>query len=203
MKKSIICAAIGLLGLSFGSAAIAQTMTKEAYKVAKTVTANDYKAAKANCKLLKANAKDVCMAEAKGKENIALAELARMNMPSQKTRYDVRMATAQAIYSVSNELCDEQAGNAKDVCVKTAKAVRVRARADAKTELAVVDASKAYLTSTVAEREQASKKVAEVRSDGAADKRTADYKVAVEKCDALAGAVKDQCVAEAKMRFGK
>ncbi len=203
MKKSIICAAVGLLSLGFAGASVAQTMTKEAYKVAKTVTANDYKAAKANCKLLKANAKDVCMAEAKGKENVALAELARMNMPSQQTRYDVRMAAAQAIYSVSSELCDEQAGNAKDVCMQKAKAVRVSARADAKTELAIVDESKAYATSTATERDQASKKVAEVRADGAADKRTAEYKVAVEKCDALAGTVKDQCVAEAKTRFGK
>ncbi len=203
MKKSIICTAIGLLTLSFASTSIAQTMTKEAYKVAKTVTANDYKAAKADCKLLKGNAEDVCIAEAKGKENVALAELARMNMPSQKTRYDVRMATAQAIYSVANELCDEQAGNAKDVCIKKAKAARVSATADAKTELAIVDASRAYNTSTTAERDQASKKVAEVRADGAADKRTAEYKVAIEKCDALAGAVKDQCVADAKTRFAK
>ena len=49
----------------------------------------------------------------------------------------------------------------------------------------------------------ANKKIVDVSTDGAAEKRTAEYKVAAEKCDALAGAVKDQCIAEAKSRFGK
>ena len=35
------------------------------------------------------------------------------------------------------------------------------------------------------------------------DKRDADYKVAVEKCDALAGSAKDACVKDAKVRYGK
>ena len=36
----------------------------------------DYKTAKANCKSLSANAKDICMAEAKSNEKVAKAELA-------------------------------------------------------------------------------------------------------------------------------
>jgi hypothetical protein len=46
-------------------------------------------------------------------------------------------------------------------------------------------------------------KTAEARKDAAEDKRDADYKVAVEKCDALSGAPKDSCVKDAKVRFGK
>jgi hypothetical protein len=42
-----------------------------------------------------------------------------------------------------------------------------------------------------------------VRKDAAADKRDADYAVAKEKCDALAGAAKDACVGSAKANFGK
>ena len=47
------------------------------------------------------------------------------------------------------------------------------------------------------------KKTADAKQDAAEDKRDADYKVAVEKCDALAGAAKDACVRDAKARFGK
>ncbi|SEB26419.1 hypothetical protein [Variovorax sp. YR216] len=35
------------------------------------------------------------------------------------------------------------------------------------------------------------------------EKRDADYKVAVEKCDAMAGDAKGNCIAAAKQRFGK
>ena len=33
--------------------------------------------------------------------------------------------------------------------------------------------------------------------------RDADYKVAIEKCDALAGPAKDACIGNAKARYGK
>lgn len=45
--------------------------------------------------------------------------------------------------------------------------------------------------------------IGEARKDAAADKLDADYKVAIEKCDALAGDAKNSCVAAAKTKFGK
>jgi hypothetical protein len=39
--------------------------------------------------------------------------------------------------------------------------------------------------------------------DAAEDKRSADYKVAAEKCDTPAGEAKTACVATAKAQFGK
>ena len=49
----------------------------------------------------------------------------------------------------------------------------------------------------------AATKQAEARKEASADKRDAEYKVAIEKCDALAGAAKDTCVGNAKVQFGK
>jgi hypothetical protein len=46
-------------------------------------------------------------------------------------------------------------------------------------------------------------RVGEARSEANADVRDADYKVAIEKCDALAGATKESCVSGAKLQFGK
>ena len=46
-------------------------------------------------------------------------------------------------------------------------------------------------------------KTASAKKEAMEDKRDADYKVAVEKCDALSGAAKDTCVSDAKTRYGK
>jgi len=41
------------------------------------------------------------------------------------------------------------------------------------------------------------------KKDAAAEKVDADYKVALEKCDALSGDAKNSCVAAAKTKYGK
>ena len=88
-----------------------------------------------------------------------------------KTRATAR---ADANYEVAKEKCDDLAGNAKDVCVKEAKAAFVKAKADAKVDRVAADT-----------RKDSADKTAEARREAAADKRDADYKVAIEKCDAL------------------
>lgn len=52
-------------------------------------------------------------------------------------------------------------------------------------------------------RQDAAQKTANAQREATDDKRDADYKVAVEKCDALSGAAKDTCVRDAKVRYGK
>lgn len=176
LKASLIVAAV----LAF-SAAQAQTMPKADYKAGKTRISADYKAGKAACGSMKANAKDICVEEAKAKEKIALAELeyAYTGKPADMTK--VAETKAKSAYAVAKEKCDDQTGNAKDVCVKEAKAVEVKALADAKLV----------------------KVVGEAKKDAASDKRDADYKVAIEKCDTLAGDAKASCIAKAKTTFGK
>ena len=115
--------------------------------------------------------------------------------PPPRSRIDshtARVAKADADYDVAKEKCDDLKGNDKDVCVKQAKAAHTKAKADAK--VAKVDSKTAHNTA---------EKRADVRKDAAEDKRDAEYKVAVEKCDAMSGAAKDQCVKNAKVRYNK
>ena len=147
---------------------------------------------KSACSSLSGNAKDICMAEAKGKDDIARAEAAAAYENTPKTRENARVAHAEATYKVSMEKCDDLAGNPKDVCVKEAKAALVRAKADAKVDRVAIDT-----------RKDAAAKQADASKEANADKRDADYKVAIEKCDALAGPAKDACVGNAKVRYGK
>jgi len=176
LKAALLAASLLALPVAY-----AATMTKADYKADKTRISADYKTDKAACASLKANAKDICVQEAKAKEKVALAELEYGYTGKAGDRNKVLVAKAESAYAVAKERCDDKSGNAKDVCVKEAKAVEIKALADAKL----------------------GKEIGEARKDAAADKLDADYKVAIEKCDALAGDAKNNCVAAAKTKFGK
>jgi len=176
LKAALVAAAMMALPL-----AQAANISKADYRADKTRISADYKAAKAACASFAANVKDVCVEEAKAKEKVARAELeySYTGKPADQTK--VLVAKAESTYAVAKEKCDDKAGNDKDVCLKEAKAVEVKALVDAKM----------------------GKQISETKVDGAAQKRDADYKVALEKCDIMAGDAKASCIAAAKANFGK
>jgi hypothetical protein len=107
-------------------------LTPAEHKAEKDRISADYKAAVAHCKTMNGNAKDVCEKEAKGHEKVALAELDYKKDASESNRYKAAKARADAGYDVATEKCDDQSGNAKDVCKKDAKAAHVKALEAAK-----------------------------------------------------------------------
>src|SRR5450830_1874432 len=113
-NTSIIALAISL---TFSASAMSQSLSKTDYAAAKDKIAAEYKTEKAACGSLSGNAKDSCVAERKGKEKVAKAELEASYKPSIKTRYEAHVAKAEADYSVAKERCDDLTGNAKDVCL--------------------------------------------------------------------------------------
>jgi exoribonuclease II len=175
-KLSLVMA--GLLALPLAQAA---GMSKADYNTAKTRISADYKAGRNACDAQAANAKDVCVEEAGARQKVALAELeyGYSGKPVDQTK--LKVAKAESAYSVAKEKCDDQAGNAKDVCVQEAKAVETKALADAKM----------------------GQQIGEAKTDASVAKRDADYQVAVEKCDAMAGDAKASCLSAAKLSFGK
>jgi len=180
------------ISLAFSAGAMAQSLSKTDYEAGKDQIAAEYKVAKAGCATLSGNPNDICMAGAKGNEKVALADLEATYKPGIETRYEARVAKANADYGVAKERCDDQAGNTKDVCVKEAKSAETAAKADAKARMKTSDA-----------QATANEKSADARKDATADKLDAEYKVANEKCDTYAGNAKDTCVNEVKTRFGK
>jgi hypothetical protein len=203
MNKYNITALTAAIALAFSTAALANPMSKTDYKGTKKAIEAEYKSAKASCDAYKGNANDVCEAEAKGKEQVALAELEQTYKPSDKNRYDARIAKAKAVHSVAVEKCDDKAGNDKDVCKKEADSAQTAAKADAKTQRTTADARATAGEKTSKAHVQADKKIVEARKDARDDKRDAEYAVAKEKCDTLAGNPKDICVSDAKTRYGK
>ncbi|MDP2170041.1 MAG: hypothetical protein Q8J96_06430 [Rhodocyclaceae bacterium] len=203
MNKLNISIITMALSLAFSTGAIAQNMSKDDYKAGKDRIAAEYKSAKAACDSLSGNPKDICVADAKGKEKVAKAELEAGYKPSNKATYEVSVAKAEADYAVAKERCDDLAGNAKDVCVKEAKAAETTAKANAKAQMKTAEANVTAKEKTTEARSDASKTATEARKDATADKRDAEYAVAKEKCDTFSGDAKDQCLNQAKARFGK
>ena len=193
MKTKPIAALVLTLGLGAATAfAGTDLINKDAYKAEKERIKADFKMDSERCKGFSGNTKDICQAEAKGKEKVALAELDARNKNTPKAHEDARIARAEAAYDINKEKCDDLAGNKKDTCVQEAKAVRDKAKADAKADRQSANAQM-----------KANEKIAEARKDAGETKREADYKVAIERCESLAGERKDLCVKDAKARFGK
>jgi hypothetical protein len=170
----------------------AAPISKDAYDTIVKNADMQYKTEKDACASRSGNAKDICMAEASGKEKIAKADAEAAYKNTPKLREDARVTRAEATYNVAKEKCDELSGNPKDVCVKEASAVLVKAKADAKVDRVAAET-----------RLDADTRQADARNEATKNKRDADYKVAVEKCDALAGTAKDSCVSGAKVQYGK
>ncbi|MFG6466219.1 hypothetical protein [Roseateles sp. BYS87W] len=164
----------------FGLAGVASAnLAQPAYGMAKDEVKAMYKIERDKCDSLSGNAKDVCVERAKGQEKVALANLEYQHTGRTKDRNDYLEARYEARYQVAKEMCDDKAGNAKDVCVTEAKAAHDKAKADLK----------------------ANKKIAEAENDAMEAKLKADYKVANERCDSLGGYAKDSCQASAKARY--
>lgn len=203
MKLFNIKTLVIAVSLAFSAGAMAQNISKTEYKAGKDKISAAYKTEKSACSSLSGNANDICEAEAKGKDKVALAELEVSYKPTAKNRYEVGVAKAEAAYGVAEQRCDDQAGNAKDVCVKEAKAAQTAAKADAKAQLKTSEANLTADEKTAAARATAREKTTDARKDAKADKNEADYVVAKEKCDTYAGGAKDKCLDQAKINFGK
>lgn len=112
---------------------------------------------------------------------IALASMAGAQ-PMTKQAYDAEVAKLKASHKAEKERCDALSGNAKDICQVQAKAKHDIAKADA---------------------EAMHKNTAEARREASLKKAKAEYDVAKERCDDLAGNTKDVCVKDAKAAHEK
>jgi len=178
MNKLFASVLIGAATLTMASAAMA--MTRASYNATLDKATANYKMARNQCDSLSGNGKDVCVEEAKAVEKRAKAEAKAEYKHTTKAQTNALIAAADADYAVAKAKCGAKTGNDMSVCVEEAKAAKTKAVAEAK----------------------ANKKVSDARVEARADTRAADYKVAAQKCEALAGAEKDSCVSAAKAKFG-
>lgn len=96
-----------------------------------------------------------------------------------EARYDAEKDAAKHNYEIAKENCKNMSGNAKDVCMKDAKAKYVKATSQARVE----------------------KKSGKEQAEATEDQMKAYYKAEKEKCDQLSGNAKDTCINDAKMKY--
>ena len=184
MKTKLLIIAAALTCV-FSSAAFA--MTKAEYTTQKDTITGTYKVSRDNCKTMKANAKDICMSEAKGLEKVAKAELEAAYEPSERHTEKLAMAKGDAAYDTAKEKCDDSSGNTKTVCRADAKAAHVKANEEAR--VVRVNAAAGTIEKSM-------------RRSATDDENEASYKAATARCDSMTGAAKDTCINDAKVKFG-
>lgn len=192
-----------MLGLLFCSAVLAEGISRDEYQAGKDQNAAHYKSEKAACGAFSGNAKDICVAEAKGREKISKAEIELAFRPGASNQQKLDMAKADARYGVARERCDDSAGTAKDVCVEEAKAGRAIAKAEATKHMKMAEANDAAMRKTSEANRDARSKSAEARKDAAETAHEAKYEVAKERCDTYASEAKEHCLSQAKKNFGR
>lgn len=173
------------LSCAFSSASFA--MTKAEFNTQKDTIKGEYKVSRDKCNSLKANAKDICISEAKGVEKIAMAELEASYEPTARHTEKLAMAKGDAAYDTAKEKCDDSSGNAKTVCRADAKAAHVKANEEAR--VVRVGAMAGSVTKSM-------------RTSATDDENEANYKAANARCGGMAGAAKDTCTADAKAKYG-
>jgi hypothetical protein len=182
MKKALATILISVATMGFATVSAAATAeAKSTYNAARETAAADFKVTREKCNSLTDSPKNVCVKEAEAARTRTNAEAEAEYKNTPRARASARTAIVNSEYNVAKAKCGSKTGNDKDVCIKEAKAAKVAVNADAK----------------------ADKKVVAALIDASEDKRDANYKVAIEKCDALAGASKDTCVGSAKAKYGK
>jgi hypothetical protein len=179
--ESILRATLVACSVCGVSASSAAPMTQDEYRVTKDRIEAEYRDSKEACDRFSANAKDVCREEAKGRQQVARAELEYNRSGKPKDATKLARIKADSAYAVARERCDDRSGQDKELCLKEAKTAHTKALVDAK----------------------ADEKVGEARRDAAAEKRDAEFNLAKEKCETLAGDNKSACLADARARYGK
>jgi hypothetical protein len=95
----------------------------------------EFWSAEAACCPDSGNARDVCVAIARGNVRIAKAELNVAYNPTAKTRFDERITRADAYYLVAIEKCDDVSAENKLRCINEASVARSNETAQATVQL--------------------------------------------------------------------
>lgn len=112
----------------------ATPMTKQQYEAAKARIEAQYKADGKLCRSLAGDRRDVCDAQARGREKAERAQLEARYRPDPEKRLQAKIATAEANYQVAKEKCDALGGKAEDRCERQAKAAKEAAVRQARVE---------------------------------------------------------------------
>lgn len=187
---SIRLAAAAFL-LAAAAVQAAPLLSKQEIKAHQVRIEEQYDNAQARCRRVQGHARELCNERARGERDIQSAELQMQNEPTPENDHKLRLARAEASYSLALVQCKPLDGTARSVCRSDAKRVYEDAQAEAKLQNEVA-ARSLRSENTVRERTAQAERVAE-----------AQYNMARERCGMLPPEGRANCLQDAKQRFGK
>lgn len=192
MSLRIACLAATLAcSAAVAAAPAAPLLSKDEIKAHKVRIEEQYDQAQTRCKRVEGHARELCNEKARAERDIQSAELQMQAQPSPEHDQKVRLAKAEAAYSIALVNCKAILGAARRVCRDDAKAVYESAKAEAKLHQEVV-AQSLNSEAKVRERTAQADRVAQ-----------AQFNAARERCEMLPGEARTACLNEARQRFGR
>jgi len=141
MKNFNLCSIILASSFFFNAGVMAEPMSRELFTSQKKNIETEYKSAMAKCDSFAEDVNETCVTEAKNKKYVGNAELKFNYKPSAKNRFGLRIAKANADYSVATEKCNDKVGNAKADCAKKARVVQTYQITNAKIKAKTLQAN--------------------------------------------------------------
>jgi hypothetical protein len=188
MKNKLLILVFSLSSAFLGNAL---AMTQAEYKVQQEQISASFRSNSSKCNLMAGNTKDVCMSEVNGADKISRAALLSKYEPNPEHEQALRTTRSDTAFETAKKMCNDFAGNLKDVCTEDANAAHVSAEQDNK--LASLAASGGA---------NKTEKLKNAEKDALKEKREAAYLAVKVRCDSLAGTAKDSCVSDAKTEYG-
>ncbi|HSV78621.1 MAG TPA: hypothetical protein VLK85_05355 [Ramlibacter sp.] len=189
MRSAIACLAAALCCGAASAQGLA--MSRDSFKAQQAKIEADYDAARARCKPLKGSPRDLCKVQARGRRDVQLAELDFRRQPTADAEEEVLMARAEAAYATTLQRCATLDGSPRDICRKDARAVFAGARAEAKQQ------------KDLARQQMRAERIARERSETADKQLDAQYAAARERCEMLPAEGRENCLLDARRRFGR
>lgn len=127
---ALLC--LGSAGTAFAD--VKSGMGKAAYETALKRIEAQSRADERTCKRAKGHARDLCEAQAEGREKAEKAKLEARYKPGPEAVQDAKVAVAEANYAVEMVKCEPLKGRAQSRCEDRAKAGRQAAERQARVE---------------------------------------------------------------------
>jgi len=128
----LLVASVAAVGIGASLESPRSLMTRQDYADARQVMDSQTRSALAQCRPLEGAAKTLCRATANADERIRRAELEARYRGTVESESEVRLAKVRAAFDVARARCNERMGEARSVCLTSARTERARALADAR-----------------------------------------------------------------------
>lgn len=180
-----------ILLLVAGAAQAAPLLSRQEMRAHQVRIEEQYDNAQARCRRVQGPSRQLCSERARGERDIQAAELRMQNEPTPENDHRLRLARAEAAYSLGLLRCKPLDGAARSVCRGDARRVFDDARAEARLQMDVV-AQSLRSENTLRVRTAEAERLAETQ-----------FKAARDRCGALPPQGRENCLQDAKRRFGK